>query len=151
MQRRYVSSMLAQNWSMHVKYASRQVLYSLPKFDSMVVALKSNVAARDVMDFCLVGCANNPDLVVVMVRVGFATRDFVVVGVVRVVVARDFMFGVVADLRIDTVARVAEFAAMLPRIVVPASRDATRSAACDIPIAVISDKNKNRKPFFLIQ
>ena len=127
------------------------MLYSLPKFDVVSMPFKSNVAARDVMDFCLVGCANNPDLVVVMVRVGFATRDFVVVGVVRVVVARDFMFGVVADLRIDTVARAAEFAAMWPRIVVPASRDATRSAACDIPIAVISDKNKNRKPFFLIQ
>ena len=129
MHRRYVSSMLAQNWSMHVKYASRHVLYSLSKFDVVAPELKSNVAARDVTDFCFVGCVNNPDRVVVTVRVGFAARDFVVAGVVRVVVARDFVFGVVADLRIDIVVRVAALVAMFPRIVVVVFPDIARSAA----------------------
>lgn len=143
---------------MHVKYASRHVLYSLPKFDVVSMPFKSNVAAREVTDFCFVGCVNNPDRVDVMVRVGFAARDFMFCVVVidarcaLFVVARDFMFCVgVFFCRTDIVARAAALVAIFPRIVGDVFPGAERSAAYDIPDAVKPSKNKNRNPFFLIQ
>lgn len=142
---------------MHVKYASRHVLYSLPKFDVVSMPFKSNVAAREVTDFCFVGCVNNPDRVDVMVRVGFAVRDFMFCvatdarGVVFVV-ARDFMFCVgVFFCRTDIVARAAALVAIFPRIVGDVLLGIERSAAYDAPDAVKPSKNKNRNPFFLIR
>lgn len=47
--RRYVSFMVAQNWSMHVKYASRQALYPEPNVLEPAAAAVIN-AARDRRD-----------------------------------------------------------------------------------------------------
>ena len=49
--RRYVSFCLAQNWSMHEKYASRHVLYPVPNvFDAVVVAARAGVRAARAID-----------------------------------------------------------------------------------------------------
>ena len=79
MQRRYVSFALAQNWSMHVKYASRHVLYPSSKVPTMVVgvvvAARAGRAVFGFMLFCLF-CA----------RGVAAVREMVVARAVRFVV-----------------------------------------------------------------
>ena len=69
-----MSSAVAQNWSIHVKYASRQELYPEPNvFDS--------VAARDAIADCVAFRAMSPRFC------GVAERDTVV----RCVVVREFI------------------------------------------------------------
>ena len=135
-----------------MKYASRHVLYSLPKLDSGMIGVISNVAARPITCLVLDGVVNNPARFEIIVRV-FVRVGVVLVVVVRpdvgVLVARDFIIGRVEFWeRTETVARaLPDCAAIFPRNVVAVER----SAAWDIPMAVKIDKNKNRKPFFLIQ
>lgn len=83
-----------------------------------------------------------------------AVRDFVCWVAPRsrvlVFVVRCLMFCCFGE-RIDVVARALfDVAAMVPRIVFVGFSDIERSAAWHMPIAVINDRDKNRKTFFLI-
>ncbi len=79
-----------------MKYASRHVLYSLPKLDSGMIGVIFNVAARPITCLVLDGDVNNPARFEIIVRV-FVRVGVVLVVVVRpdvgVLVARDFIIG----------------------------------------------------------
>ena len=101
-QRRYVSFWLAQNWSIHVKYASWQVVYPVPNVRDAVVVMAAR-ALRDVWDARAAWDAVVLRGVVMAVRAVVALRPMVeravlvrVAGVV--VVARDW--GLAGVLRI---------------------------------------------------
>lgn len=102
-QRRYVSFWLAQNWSIHVKYASWQVVYPVPNVRDAVVVMAAR-ALRDVWGAVVLRG------VVMAVRAVVALRPMVgrtvlvrVAGVV--VVARDWVLAGVLRITVLVVVR----------------------------------------------